>query len=92
AELDLAALRRARRRPGLGNLLSRVKTRLWAEEYGRHDVDRPGGLAASAGGTDGSDGSGGSRDSGGTGGADGTVRDRAWFAARQAEAIERLHG
>ncbi|WP_052424094.1 nitrilase-related carbon-nitrogen hydrolase [Nonomuraea candida] len=41
AELDLSALRRARRRPGLANLLSRVKTGLWAEEYGRHDVERP---------------------------------------------------
>ncbi|GAA2844243.1 nitrilase-related carbon-nitrogen hydrolase [Nonomuraea rubra] len=41
AELDLAALRRARLRPGLANLLSRVKTGLWAEEYARHDVERP---------------------------------------------------
>ncbi|TDE35526.1 nitrilase [Nonomuraea mesophila] len=46
AELDLAALRRRRRRPGMGNLLSRVKTGLWAEEYARHDVERPGGLAS----------------------------------------------
>jgi predicted amidohydrolase len=67
AELDLAALRRARRRPGMGNLLSRVKTGLWAEEYARHDGERPGGLADGA-------------------------RDRAWFRARQAEIIERLHG
>ncbi|MGW4796143.1 nitrilase-related carbon-nitrogen hydrolase [Nonomuraea sp. NPDC004297] len=41
AELDLAALRRARRRPGMANLLSRVKTGLWAAEYARHDVERP---------------------------------------------------
>ncbi|UBU15300.1 nitrilase-related carbon-nitrogen hydrolase [Nonomuraea gerenzanensis] len=41
AELDLAALRRARLRPGMANLLSRVKTGLWAEEYARHDVERP---------------------------------------------------
>ncbi|GAA3666306.1 hydrolase [Nonomuraea antimicrobica] len=41
AELDLAALRRARLRPGLGNHLSRVKTGLWAQEYARHDVERP---------------------------------------------------
>ncbi|MCK2215825.1 hypothetical protein MF672_018790 [Actinomadura sp. ATCC 31491] len=44
AELDLAALRRARRRPGMANLPSRVKTALWAEEYGLHDGERPGGL------------------------------------------------
>lgn len=67
AELDVAAVRRARRRPGMGNLLSRVKTGLWAEEYARHDGERPGGLADGA-------------------------RDRAWFRARQAEIIERLHG
>ncbi|MBB3727751.1 nitrilase-related carbon-nitrogen hydrolase [Nonomuraea dietziae] len=48
AELDLAALRRFRRRPGMGNLLSRVKPALWAEEYGWHDVERPDGLASSA--------------------------------------------
>jgi predicted amidohydrolase len=48
AELDPAALRRARRRPGMGNLLSRVKTGLWAEEYARHDGERPGGLASGA--------------------------------------------
>ncbi|MGN9838685.1 nitrilase-related carbon-nitrogen hydrolase [Nonomuraea sp. H19] len=42
AELDLATLRRARRRPGMGNLPSRVKTGLWAEEYARHDGERPG--------------------------------------------------
>ncbi|MGW0809943.1 nitrilase-related carbon-nitrogen hydrolase [Nonomuraea sp. NPDC002799] len=67
AELDLAALRRARARPGMANLPSRVKTGLWAQEYGRHDGERPDGL---------SDG----------------PRDRAWFAARQAETIERLYG
>ncbi|MGI5287871.1 nitrilase-related carbon-nitrogen hydrolase [Nonomuraea polychroma] len=48
AELDLAAVRRARRRPGMANLPSRVKTALWAEEYARHDGERPGGLAAGA--------------------------------------------
>lgn len=48
AELDLAALRRERRRPGMANLLSRVKTQLWAEEYTRHDLERPNLLAASA--------------------------------------------
>ncbi|MEW9550449.1 nitrilase-related carbon-nitrogen hydrolase [Nonomuraea sp. NPDC050783] len=48
AELDLAALRRARRRPGLANLPSRVKTGLWAGEYARHDGERPGGLEAGA--------------------------------------------
>ncbi|RSN05785.1 nitrilase [Nonomuraea sp. WAC 01424] len=44
AELDLAALRRARRRPGMANLPSRVKTRLWAQVYAGHDVERPGAL------------------------------------------------
>ncbi|MFC5831738.1 nitrilase-related carbon-nitrogen hydrolase [Nonomuraea insulae] len=37
AELDLEVLRRARRRPGMDNLPSRVKTALWAEEYARYD-------------------------------------------------------
>lgn len=45
AELDLSALRRLRGRPGMGNLLARVKPALWAQEYGRHDVERPNGLA-----------------------------------------------
>lgn len=45
AELDLDALRRYRHRPGMGNLLARVKPELWAGEYGRHDVERPDGLA-----------------------------------------------
>lgn len=40
AELDLGALRRERRRPGMGNLLSRVKADIWSDEYARHDVDR----------------------------------------------------
>ncbi|MFC6879326.1 MULTISPECIES: nitrilase-related carbon-nitrogen hydrolase [Actinomadura] len=44
AELDLAALRRHRARPGMGNLLSRTKPALWAEEYARHEVERPNGL------------------------------------------------
>lgn len=46
AELDVAALRRFRRRPGMGNLLARVKPALWAEEYGWHDVERPDELAS----------------------------------------------
>lgn len=45
AELDLDALRRTRRRPGMANLPARVKPALWAQEYGRHDVERPNGLA-----------------------------------------------
>ncbi|MFI6393012.1 nitrilase-related carbon-nitrogen hydrolase [Nonomuraea sp. NPDC050547] len=44
AELDLDGLRRFRTRPGMTNLLSRVKPALWAEEYARHDVERPDGL------------------------------------------------
>ncbi|MFI0371910.1 nitrilase-related carbon-nitrogen hydrolase [Actinomadura sp. 1N219] len=65
AELDLAALRRNRARPGMGNLLSRVKPGLWADEYARHDVERPNGLA-------------------------GRPPERAWFARRQQESIDRL--
>ncbi len=49
AELDLAALRRERSRPGMGNLLSRAKTALWAQEYARFDVERPGSLQAGEG-------------------------------------------
>ncbi|MEU8249662.1 nitrilase-related carbon-nitrogen hydrolase [Nonomuraea sp. NPDC048916] len=41
AELDLAALRRHRARPGMGNLLSRAKPALWAGEYGRLEGERP---------------------------------------------------
>jgi predicted amidohydrolase len=48
AEIDLGALRRERHRPGMGNLLSRVKAHLWADEYARHDVDRPNMLAVAA--------------------------------------------
>jgi hypothetical protein len=33
AEIDLAALRRYRRRPGLANLLSRQRFELYAESY-----------------------------------------------------------
>ena len=44
AVLDLAALRRALRRPGMGNLLARVKPGLWAAEYARADVERANGL------------------------------------------------
>lgn len=39
-ELDLAALRRERRRPAMANLPARVKSQLWAEEYARHDAER----------------------------------------------------
>ncbi|MFC4120299.1 hypothetical protein, partial [Nonomuraea zeae] len=48
AELDLAALRRARRRPGMSNLPARVKTGLWAAEYARHRGEEPNGLAEAA--------------------------------------------
>ncbi|GAA0928092.1 nitrilase-related carbon-nitrogen hydrolase [Nonomuraea longicatena] len=41
AELDVSALRRSRLRPGMGNLLARVKPGLWAAEYANHDVERP---------------------------------------------------
>jgi predicted amidohydrolase len=48
AEVDLAALRRERSRPAMSNLPARVKTALWAQEYARHDVDRPNGLVDAA--------------------------------------------
>lgn len=44
AEVDIVALRRERARPGMGNQLSRTKAALWAQEYARHDIERPGGL------------------------------------------------
>ena len=44
AELDITALRRERARPAMSNLLARVKSGLWAQEYARHDIDRPNGL------------------------------------------------
>ncbi|WP_256839429.1 nitrilase-related carbon-nitrogen hydrolase [Ornithinimicrobium faecis] len=44
SEIDLAAVRRARKRPGMLNLPSRVKTGLWAQEYARHDIERPNSL------------------------------------------------
>ncbi|MEO6019336.1 MAG: nitrilase-related carbon-nitrogen hydrolase [Knoellia sp.] len=65
AELDLSALRRERRRPGMGNLPARVKPGLWAQEYARHDVERPNSLV-------------------------GVTAERSFFAARQAEVLERL--
>ncbi len=65
AELDLTALRRERRRPGMANLPSRVKAQLWAGEYARHDLERPNLLAGSA-------------------------PDRAVFARRQADVLDRL--
>lgn len=65
SELDLEALRRERRRPGMTNLPARVKSGLWATEYGRHDVERPNSLADHA-------------------------PERAFFARRQEEVLQRL--
>lgn len=48
AELDVDTIRRERARPAMGNLLARVKTSLWAEEFARHDVERPNGLEDNA--------------------------------------------
>jgi predicted amidohydrolase len=42
AEIDVAALRRDRLRPGMDNLPSRVKSALWAAEYASHDGELPG--------------------------------------------------
>jgi len=36
AEIDLTALRRHRRRPGMGNLLARQRFELFAETYAAH--------------------------------------------------------
>jgi len=47
-DLDLGALRRERARPGMLNLPSRVKAALWAQEYARHDLERPNSLAETA--------------------------------------------
>jgi hypothetical protein len=41
AEIDLAALRRARRRPGMENLLSRQRFELYAESYRSHSFHPP---------------------------------------------------
>ena len=67
AEIDLGGLRRNRAHPGMTNLLSRTKAALWAEEYARYDIERPGELEQA-----------------------GITADRAFFARRQREAIERL--
>lgn len=40
AELDIAALRRHRRRPAMSNTLARQPTRLYADHYARADVQR----------------------------------------------------
>ncbi|MDI2131878.1 nitrilase-related carbon-nitrogen hydrolase [Yinghuangia seranimata] len=89
AELDLAALRRTRRRPGMGNLLARGKPALWAGEYARATGETPNGLmsegTASNGAAEGAaDGEAAAKPP------DYTVPDRAWFARRQPETLERL--
>jgi hypothetical protein len=45
AAIDVSAVRRHKAKPGMGNLLARTKTAMWAEEYARHTVDTPNGLA-----------------------------------------------
>lgn len=45
AEIDLAALRRERRRPTMSNLPARVASGLWATEYARREIVEPNGLA-----------------------------------------------
>ncbi len=49
AEIDLAALRRYRRRPGMGNLLSRQPVALWREAYAGAQVQPQNGLLNQAG-------------------------------------------
>jgi predicted amidohydrolase len=43
-EIDLAALRRNRRRPGMGNILSRQRFELYAESYAKHSFYPPNSL------------------------------------------------
>lgn len=49
AEIDLSGLRRYRRRPGMGNILSRQPMALWAEAYGQAEVQPRNSLLDSAG-------------------------------------------
>ncbi len=49
AEIDLSALRRYRRRPGMGNILSRQPMALWAEAYGGAEVQPRNSLLDAAG-------------------------------------------
>jgi len=44
AAIDVSAVRRHKAKPGMGNLLARTKTAMWAQEYARHSVDTPNGL------------------------------------------------
>ncbi len=46
AEIDIAALRRARRRPGMPNLLSRNRFDLYADTYSSADFHNANGLKA----------------------------------------------
>ena len=41
AELDIMAIRRQRKKLGMANLPARVKAQLWAEQYAKHDLERP---------------------------------------------------
>jgi predicted amidohydrolase len=49
AEIDITALRRARARPGLANLLSRQPYALYAAAYGQGQAQQPDGLLAADG-------------------------------------------
>ena len=48
AEINLEALRRYRRRPGMGNLLSRHPMQLWAQAYAQHSAAEKSGLGDGA--------------------------------------------
>lgn len=50
AEIDLEALRRWRQRPGMGNVLSRQRTELFAPVYAAHSVHPPNSLLDANGG------------------------------------------
>lgn len=49
AEIDIAGLRRYRRRPGMPNMLARQPTALWAEAYGAVDIQPRNSLLDDAG-------------------------------------------
>lgn len=51
-EIDIAAVRRARQRPGLDNYLSQTKGSLWGEVYSQFDIARPNKLLGTDGKVD----------------------------------------
>lgn len=70
AEIDVSGLRRYRRRPGMGNILSRQPLGLWSDAIGEHDIQPRNSLLDVSGAV--------------------TVPERAFFAARQRQVIDKL--